>query len=698
MNFANYHILKILLSFILGIITAGSVNFSTFSTLFLLLCPLAIMLLSILLFHFSTYKWQWINGLTINIAFFFAGFMMTYLRLNPEYRAEKNDLLHHNNHWLVKINDIPIEKNNSIRVIASVERTLDNKNIEEKVLLYFKNDSAARQIQYGDLLLINTKLVAIKAPKNPAAFNYRQLMRRKGILYSGFVPLDGFVILAHSSPNIIKKYSSRLQQYFSRQFAGAGMTGDEYSIITAILLGNDDTMDPALKESYASTGVSHILSVSGMHVGIIFMILDFLLKPMETNKKSRTLKALILLLFIWLYANITGLSPSVCRAAAMFTFVTFGNLMLRNTNIFHSLFASLFILLSINPLLIFDIGFQLSYLALFGIVIFQKPILAIWEPKSKIVRYFWELISVSLAAQLGTFPISVYYFGQFPNYFLLANMAVMLLSFIIVISGVVLLFVSFSSLLASWVGTILVYEIKGMNYIIQTIEKFPFSVTAMIDYNLPQVILLYMTIFGLFLFFMKKNKRFLFISLSCFALFALIFVCDKVNYSGKEEITVYSVNRVTAINFNHHGKSILLSDTITSKKNSQYQFSIENHERMEHIESRCLPFSQNSDLPELHFFKCGNFISFGRVTLYFLTRNQKLYPVDKKPTVDYLYLHGNPKLSPEKVMKALDFDTVIIDESNSQYYENKWVKACRDHSIPYHSTRQSGFLQINAIP
>lgn len=697
MNFSNYPILKILLSFILGIISGGSVIFPFFSAPLLLLCPVVFMLISIIIFSIGEYKWQWLAGLILNIAFFFAGFMMTFLRLNPEYSLGKKELLRTNHYWLVKIIDIPVEKTKSIRAISSIERTVNNENVKEKVLLYFKNDTAARHIQYGDLLLVNTKLTAIKQPKNPDSFDYRQFMSRKGVFYSGFVPKDGFVFLSHSSPNFIKKYSSRLQKTFAAQFARAGMVGDEYSIITAILLGNDDTMDPELKESYASTGVSHILSVSGMHVGIIYMILNFLLKPLEMNKRSKTLKALILLFFIWLYANITGLSPSVSRAAAMFTFVTFGNLMLRNTNIFHSLFASMFVLLAINPLLIFDIGFQLSYLALFGIVIFQKPILALWAPKFKIVRYFWELISVSFAAQLGTFPISIYYFGQFPNYFLLANMAVMLLSFVIVISGVVLLFVSFSSLLVSWVGILLIYEIKGMNYIIQTIEKLPFSVTSMIDYNIPQVLVLYVTILSLYLLFIKKRKKFFFLSLSFFSLFALIYVYDKVTCSKKEEIIVYSLNRGTAINFNHHGKSILLSDTITSKNTPQYQFAIENHERKSHINSQCLSFSQNGDFPEQQFYKADNFICFGKHSFYLLSRNQKLFPVGKKIRVEYLYLHGNPTIAPEKVMKSIHFEKVIIDESNSQYYENKWIEACQHHSIPFHSTRQSGFLQINAL-
>jgi len=316
------------------------------------------------------------------------------------------------------------------------------------------------------------------------------------------------------SSSIIKEKAIQVQHYFSEALAEAGISGSEYSIINAILLGNKESLDTELRAYYNAVGVGHILCVSGLHVGVIFLILNFLLHPLDYSKKSRLFKALILLFFIWIYACITGLSPSVTRAATMFSFVTFGNLLHRHTNIFHSLFTSLFILLIINPLWLFNLGFQLSYAAVFGIVIFQQKLVALWTPKNKVLTYLWNLITVSVAAQLATFPLSVYTFGMFPNYFLLGNLSVVTLSFVIVVSGVLLLVVSFVPYLSTWVAQLLTFEIKLMNILTQSIRKMPGSVTENISISWVQMLLIYLCIIFFFLLLQQQKKRYYWLGLT----------------------------------------------------------------------------------------------------------------------------------------------------------------------------------------
>jgi len=200
----------------------------------------------------------------------------------------------------------------------------------------------------------------------------------------------------------------------------------------------------------------------------------------------------------------------------------------RNTNIFHSLFASLFILLIINPLLIFETGFQLSYTAVFGIVIFQQKFVGLWEPKSKIINYFWNLITVSVAAQLATFPLSVYTFGQFPNYFLLANLSVITLSFVVVVSGVCLLAVSFIPVVSNCLAWLLTREIRLMNFLIQSIEKLPGSVTENIHITWVQMLLIYLCIIFFYLLFQKKKKIYYWLGLASLGGIILIFDLSKI--------------------------------------------------------------------------------------------------------------------------------------------------------------------------
>jgi len=418
------------------------------------------------------------------------------------------------------------------------------------------------------------------------------------------------------------------------------------------------------------------------------MIMNYLLFPLNFSKRSQAIKSLILLLIIWSYANITGLAPSVMRAGTMFTFVLFGNFLQRNTNVFHSLSSSLFLLLTLNPLLLFEMGFQFSYSAVFGIVLLQKPIYKLYKPKTKVVKYFWELSSVSIAAQFATAPIAIYYFGQFPNYFFIGNLVVIFLSFWVVLTGVAIMAFSFIPYISQLIGYLLIYEIKIMNYTAKFVEALPYSTTEQISISLVQLILIYL-MFGFFFYaYSNKNKKCFLYGLVSLLMISGLYAYDKTVCKNQKNTTIYTISKSVAINFNQYGKSILLSDSIRSKQDKRYQFSIKNHERKARIDSKILSIQE--DYEDEAFFKRGSFIFFNGKTLYFLTGNDKLYPASEKLKIDYLYLSRNPRLKPEVVLKVFDCDMVIIDANNWVNLEKEWIRYCKEHSVNYHSMRAEG--------
>jgi competence protein ComEC len=391
---------------------------------------------------------------------------------------------------------------------------------------------------------------------------------------------------------------------------------------------------------------------------------------------------LLLLAVIWLYAGITGLSPSVTRSATMFTFVSVGSLMRRNTNVFHSLLASLFILLVINPLYIFEVGFQLSYSAVFSIVWFQPVIAGLYTCKTRIGRYFWELLSVSIAAQIGTFPISIYYFGQFPNYFILSNLSVITLSFIVMITGIVLLSVSWVPILAKWGAWLLSKEIRLMNGIISFIEKLPGSVTTNIDYSVPQVIFLYMCIL-LVLITLKYHRRITgWLAYVSFALFSFCFGIRKMELLRQNDVTVYAIRNVSAIDFCYRQQAILFSDSIQSEEDSQYGYSIRNHARKQHAARRFVPVD-TAVFDASFLCKRGPFIQYGDKTFYLLKRKERLYHTTLKAAVDVLILQHNPVQKPEDVADILTFKEVMADETVSKYYKERWRKWCKEKKVEF---------------
>lgn len=526
MFFRNYPILRLLIPFALGI---GVAYWSTLElSLSIILSLMGVCWFVALALQYiknlTTTLW---SGIVLQILFILAGFCLTCIRFRNENTVFYSKIFEEKQTFVAKIIDHPVPKAKSFKVLAIIVQSTDGQAINQKAVLYFAKDSL-HPPDYGDVVIIRSKITEIENFKDPSAFDYKKYMQRKGIFFSGYVPINRWQQVCRFKVNPIRDKAYRIQHYFSRIFADAGMSGDEYSIITAILLGNNETMEAELKASYASAGVSHILCVSGMHVGVIFMILNFLLQPLEYSRPLRLLKAVLLMISIWIYACITGLSPSVTRTATMFTFVSIGGILRRNTNIFHSLFASLFILLIVNPLLIFETGFQLSYAAVFGIVIFQQKFVGLWEPKSKIVNYFWNLITVSVAAQLATFPLSLYTFGQFPNYFLLANLSIITLSFVVVVSGVCLLAVSFIPVVSNCLAWLLTREIKLMNFLIQSIEKLPGAVTENIHITWVQMLLIYLCIIFFYLLFQKKKKIYYWLGLASLGGIILLFDLSKI--------------------------------------------------------------------------------------------------------------------------------------------------------------------------
>lgn len=674
MKLSNYPLVKILFPFVLGILCAYLCQFKSLDYRICALMAAVFWLLSVPFLRLSRPKWQWVQTLLMTVAFIFAGAAATLFRTTFQEDVSFRDSLGSQTAWMVRVVDFPQVKARSVKVEAEVfQGGAGVLRQRQRVLLYLGLDSAARQLQYGDLLLVSTRFQRIKNSDNPDSFDYERYMARRGLHYSGYVPQWGWQRVGRKVPNPLKALTKELQQRLSNIFEEAGMNGQEYEIIRAILLGDDDTMDPSLKSAYAAAGVSHILCVSGMHVGVIFMIINFILKPIDYFPKMRVLKSGILLGSIWLYAAITGLSPSVTRSATMFTFVTFGSLLNRRTNVFHSLLASLFILLTINPLLLFEVGFQLSYLAVFGIVLFQPKIVDLWHPKSRIMQYLWELMAVSLAAQLFTFPICTYYFGQFANYFLLSNLSVVTLSFVVMVTGVGLLALSYVPWLGKLVSIVLTWEIRIMNRIILFIESLPGSVTSNIDYSVSQVLLLYISVICLCIVVHYQRRLAGWIGYVAFVVFSVCFAVKKIQLVQQREVVFYAVSKSSALSFCDGTSAVLFSDSIRDDRDQRYGYAIANHARRRHLEYDFVPMD-TARYANRYLYKQNSFIRYGNRTYYILSGDDKLFPMSRPDTVDVLVLSHNPRCRPEVVRRAIFPKEVVTDGTCSPYCIERWRK------------------------
>ncbi|MCL2682194.1 MAG: ComEC family competence protein [Bacteroidales bacterium] len=376
-----------------------------------------------------------------------------------------------------------------------------------KIMAYFAIDSLSTQLRYGDVLLIRNRAQTTDSIKKTGNFDYRKFLARKQIFHTIYLNQRFWKKVDENGGNPVRAYAIDVRDNFLSTLSQQGITGAEYAVTCAILLGYGAELTPELRKSYQNSGTVHILSVSGLHVGLFAMVVMHLLFFLRGERWKLILKAVIVLTCIWSYALITGFAPSALRSAIMFTFITLGKCMERRTSVYNSLATSAIVQLSYDPMILYALGFQFSYLAVIGIVMTQRLFAKLWSPKNKVSRYVWECITVSIAAQLTTTPLSIYYFNQFPNYFILANIIASPLSVLIIPLGMaILVSAPISSVVASIFGKLLNLTIWILNQSVSIIEQLPLSVWKNLEWSKFEMMLAYLAI-GCLLYAVIKRRR-----------------------------------------------------------------------------------------------------------------------------------------------------------------------------------------------
>ncbi|MEP7170593.1 MAG: ComEC/Rec2 family competence protein, partial [Bacteroidota bacterium] len=388
---------------------------------------------------------RWIYGVSLNLCILLIGIALTYFNTDRNYENHFSYSINTTEYIGVLVDQLH-EKKNSYKTIVEIKsvRSVDGgwTHVNGNVLVYLAMDTVASKLKYGDEIIFSSTPKEVTLPKNPEEFNYKRFLSFHNVYHQVYLPNDKWKALDYNDGNLFRKYSFDLRDRLVEIFKTKIHHEQEYGVASALVLGYEDNIDAELINAYSSAGALHVLSVSGMHVAIIFFVFNWMLSWMDKNKWLRHLKFFVLLLFIWFYAMLTGFSPAVLRSAVMISVVIIGNWSNRNTNIFNTLIASVFGLLVYNPYLITEVGFQLSYLAVFGIC-YLYPMIAGWlEPSTWLGHQVWQITAVSISAQLMTFPLGFLYFHQFPNMFFISNLVVIPLSTVIIYLCIALLFFS----------------------------------------------------------------------------------------------------------------------------------------------------------------------------------------------------------------------------------------------------------------
>ncbi len=450
---------------------------------------------------FNNYQANQFYGLTLTFSFFICG-----LILYTNEKSSLSTLKPGKTLFTCTLSDYPEEKGNSVRIIVKLNSRIEGNNftpVKGSILLYNKKDLTSVTLIPGDLLLIRCSPVEIVNRGNPYEFDYRFFMENQGIRYFAFTNSSDFI--KHTSPVHRKLIHRALitRQKIIDMFRSSGIKGERLALVSAITLGQKSMLDPEQKNSFMKAGVMHIMAVSGLHAVILSMFVLYLLFFMK--RKLNTYRIIITIIVLWAFAFVTGLTPSVLRATLVFSFLQVGKLMKRPSNGINSVLASALFLVLIRPSVIFDAGFQLSYSAVIYIICFYQDLYLKLHFKNWLTDKIWQSAVVTVVAQAGTLPLTIMLFNRFPTYFILANITIVPVSNLLIITGCLIPLFFHVHFLCHILAIALNYLTGLTEMLTFRAASLPYSTIENIGITVPECIFLVITIF-LFTWSLLKKK------------------------------------------------------------------------------------------------------------------------------------------------------------------------------------------------
>ena len=548
---------------------------------------------------------------------------------------------------------------------------LQNTKSIGNILVNIEKDSSTAVLNVGDNIVVSTSFYEINKPLNPYTFNYKKYLENKQIYHQIYINTFQ-LIKKYTTTYSLKRSAAKFRNKVTKSLKTYGIKDNELAVVNALLLGQRQTISKDLIANYSDAGAIHILAVSGLHIGIILWILTFLLKPLHYFKYGKLISSILIVFLLWMYALIAGLSPSVVRAVTMFTAIAIGMYLNKPSNIYNTLVISMFFLLLFNPYYLYDVGFKLSYLAVFAIVWIQPKIVSLWKPKNKFLFKMWQLFAVSLAAQLGVLPLSIFYFHQFPGLFFLSNLVIIPFLGFILTTGIIVIVLSVFELLPQFLADIFSAIIWLLNAFVEWIANKDVFIIKNITLSLLLMCALYSFIFFAFKWIEKKMFYRLILVLVAFISIQTVLIFEKEKLHSTKEFIVFNENR----------NSVIVNRSGTDYKVYTFKDSIENLYSVNAyvLGSGLKKVTNKQPIKNLYAFNNDTILVIDSLGIY----NFKSI----KPSI--IVLQNSPKVNMERLLKIHKPKQIIVDASNYRSYVDLWEKTCIKNKTPFYNTMQKG--------
>ena len=448
-----------------------------------------------------------ISGYCLSLSFVLAGASSYAIQMNrvrvewpPHYSVYKGVL-----------NSYPLERERSYRLEVTLRDSLYGGH---NIYLYLPKDSAAASLEPGCLIVFDGKVN--KPSSEGAGFDYASYLLSHGISGTLRVQAKDWHSLPPDGTEGLRIRAVRFRRAVIRKYREWGLDGNALAVVSAVSLGEKRALSDQLREVYSTSGVSHVLAVSGLHVGIMCWFL-YLIFPAFFFRRAEWLRQFLVMGILWAYAFAIGLPVSITRTLIMFSIVAICRAAERETSALNSLGIAAVVMLIANPSALFDMSFQLSFSAVMFIVIITPVMLEIYEPRNPVGRYVWRVSVLSFAAQIGTVPIVMYHFSGFSTYVMLANLFVVPVMFVIVSLSMSLWIIGWFSTICGIVVTALTWLIDNMTALLARISALPYSYVELSLHRGWVIFVIYAVVILICIWYKEKRTHRLVQALACIA-------------------------------------------------------------------------------------------------------------------------------------------------------------------------------------
>lgn len=553
---------------------------------------------------------------------------------------------------------------------------IDGKKKSGRILLNVRKDSLNHSFEIGTHLQIKGSLYQNSPAKNPNQFDYGKYLENKQI-YAQMYADASDIKMGSIMEKDVWYYTAKLRTKIIRNLEKTHFNKAELHVAIALILGQQQDISPEIIRDYQFAGAVHILSVSGLHIGFILLFVTFILKPFPNTRRGSFIKLIIILLSLSSFGFMAGLAPSVLRSVTMFSFVAIGMYLRRSTNIFHTLLVSMLLILLFEPSFLFDVGFQLSYVALFFILWLQPLLSQLWMPKTVISKYFWDILTVSFAAQIGAFPLSIYYFHQFPGLFFVTNLVIIPFLSIIMGLGVLVMVLAAFDTIPLFLVQFLEWSIFILNKIINSIASLEQFIIQDIPFNWQLLLSVYVLLIATIIWFKKPSFNRMVLAMLTLIVFQITYFQTHGTVQNQTELVIFNTKKSSLIaERNGENITVYANDSLlksVSKNKTFTSYSMGNFSSLK----------AKKKLQNLIYFN-------GKKIL--IVDSVAVYPKNSRP--DIVVLTQSPKINFERFLQTTKPKMVVADGSNFRTIQKLWKATCLKQKIPFHATGEKGFYRL----